>query len=201
MSQVISGGIVCYEDGVKSAEEFAPARKVRVELRFDVPQDATDAQAVLDLVSDMAQAQVHKLLKGGKRAATSSAPVAAAEPGTTPGAVPTKADLAAAAGHPVEAVKQSRKKAPKIEQAEQPAAEAKAADDMSEFDVPASTAAEINDQDLLTAIQKKNAVLKDPQKIRAIITEFNPKPGQPFQAREIAQDKRTDFLTKLEALK
>jgi hypothetical protein len=61
MTQPITGGVISIEDGTKPAEDYAPARKVRVELRFDVTDDKNPIN-VIDYASDLARAQVNKLL-------------------------------------------------------------------------------------------------------------------------------------------
>ena len=198
MSKVISGGLVAFEDGVKAAEEYSPAKKARVELRFDVAEDG-DADAALNETAKKAQALVYKLL-GVKAKA-----VAIVEPTTAPPATPaaepeapkprgrrapaavadgvtTKDDLAAAAGIPVETKP--------------------AGDDLSQFDVPAAkpAAETISDADLLSEIGKKNAVLQDPVKIRALVAEYS---GgvTPFSVVQLPQDQRAGFIVKLKALK
>ena len=49
----ITSGIVSIEDGTKKTEEYAPARKVRVELHFDVPE-GHNGQKYLDAATTMA---------------------------------------------------------------------------------------------------------------------------------------------------
>ena len=202
MSRVITGGLVAFEDGVKSNEEYAPAKKARVELRFDVPEDFPgSAEEALDGAMKLAQAKVAEMLgqkKATARAATPAATVAPAASGAAESTL-TKDDLAKAAGVSKADEKKAAKKAP----AAAKAPEAPKGDDLSEFDVPAGGAAApaaITDADLNAEIQKKNAALKDPPKIRALVATFNPKPGEPFSAKEIAQEQRADFVAKLKAL-
>ncbi len=57
----ITNGTVSIEDGNKAGEEYAPARKVRVELSFNVPEGA-DALVELDYVAGVAQGRVDALL-------------------------------------------------------------------------------------------------------------------------------------------
>lgn len=87
MSQVISG-LVSIEDGIKKAEEYAPPRKVRVELSFGVGE-GEDYQAIFDTVSQAATNRVHALLHGTALASVQAAPAAAAPsaPATDPAAV------------------------------------------------------------------------------------------------------------------
>lgn len=59
----ITGGSVAYEDGIKSHEEYAPARKVRVELHFDLSAgDAQSEQAEIEAIGAVAKAEVCRLL-------------------------------------------------------------------------------------------------------------------------------------------
>ena len=59
--QNITDGVVSFEDGVKASEEYAPAKKVRVELTFAVIE-GEDGEEVLARVGDLARAQVARLL-------------------------------------------------------------------------------------------------------------------------------------------
>ena len=61
MSHVITGGIVRYEDGIKAAEDYAPARKAAVELRFDIPE-GQDTDEAISTVLALATAKVYELL-------------------------------------------------------------------------------------------------------------------------------------------
>ena len=84
----VTGGVVSIEDGLKKPEEYAPARKVRVELHFDVAEDL-DAQAVIRAVSDLAQEEVTRQLgapkgKPGRPPAKASIPEVAPAPEPAP---------------------------------------------------------------------------------------------------------------------
>jgi hypothetical protein len=61
MVNVVTGGVVSIEDGKKAAEEYAPARKVRVELHFSVPEGC-DSEEFLDYTAEVADALVQELL-------------------------------------------------------------------------------------------------------------------------------------------
>lgn len=199
VSDVIVGGLAAYED--QTRVEGYPQVKARVELRFDVPEGG-DAEAILDAVTAKAKTKVFEMLKAGGKAPTrtTAAPaVAAADAGATAPAAPTttKEDLAKAAGVSKADEKKAAKKAPAAAKKDGGGD----ATDMSEFDVPGTTPAEaMSDADLLAAVQKKNAALKNPDKIRALIGQYNPKPGEPFQVKQIAAEQRADFITKLDAL-
>lgn len=60
MSTVKSGSI-SVEDGVRAVEEYAPARKVRVELHFEVAE-GTNAESAMNRIAVLANAQVRALL-------------------------------------------------------------------------------------------------------------------------------------------
>lgn len=198
---VISGGLVVYEDGVKAAEEYAPAKKARVELRFDVPEDATDGEQRLDTVIELTQRKVAEML--GKAKPTAATPkVDSKKADDAKAAYAAKAADASVVEAPAEEKpKTTRRKAKDAEVTveEVKPEPAKAADpsDMSEFDVPA---ADISDADLNSATIKKNAAMKDPVKIRSLIAKFNPNPEKTFTLREIAQSQRKSYLEQLEAL-
>ena len=171
MSHVITGGIVRYEDGIKAVEEFAPARKAAVELRFDIPEGQDTDEAVSTVLA-LATAKVYELL--GTTPKKAAAPKKAAKvPDLGQGTVEDKAVT-------VEV---------KVEARADPAA--------IEEEVPVK---EISDSLLNEKVQAKNAVLGDPVKIRTLISTFNPDPTQHFVLREIPQSQRQSFLDKLKEL-
>lgn len=192
---VITGGLVAYEDGIKAAEEYAPAKKIRVELRFDV-EEGGDSQAGLDMVGDIARAKVEELLHR-KEAAVRVVGGAA---------VRTKADLAAEAGvaQKAEAVVKP-KKAPKAEATKKDPDELDVKESVvrveESFDVVGEEVTQISDADLATAAGKTNARIDDAQQIRDLVATYNPEAGKPFQMRQIPQEKRAEFVAKLGALK
>ena len=171
MSHVITGGIVRYEDGIKAAEEYAPARKAAVELRFDIPE-GQDTDEAISTVLALATAKVYELL------------------GTTPkkAAAPKKAATAAKVPDLGQAAT-VEDKAATVEARADPAA--------IEEEVPVK---EISDSLLNEKVQAKNAVLGDPVKIRTLISTFNPDPTQHFVLRELPQSQRQSFLDKLKEL-
>lgn len=67
--RIITGGLVSIEDGIKAKEEYSPARKVRVELSFDTPENGSGAALTLDAVAALADRKVKELL--GKQAVPS----------------------------------------------------------------------------------------------------------------------------------
>ncbi len=171
---VVTTGVVSIEDGKKSATEFEPARKVRVELTFTV-NEGEDIEVLLDQVSDLANQKVQVLLSG------------------------TKGE---AAPKPVR--KKAADKPPPIQVVLPPDPPAKAvvADDpagMGDFDAPAEATTPITDKELHDAARKKADELGAPVKIRQLVGTFaNGQAG--FQLIQVPQERRREFLTKLKAL-
>lgn len=230
MAQV-TGGLVSVEDGKKAAEEYVPARKVRVDLSFSVGE-GEDYAATFDMVSRAASNRVHALLHG-----TAIASVLDGAPdATAPTATRTRrtkaqieADNAAAKAkdpaaveedptggqeHVINLPDQSAKDPAAIEDdAGEPAASsggagggAQTSDDPAaigdEWDVqPEAPATAVTDADLNSAVQKKNGELEAPNLIRELIGSYNPDKTKPFQLRQIPAEKRAEFLNKLGALK
>ena len=217
----IIGGIIAYEDGVKTVggDQFSPTRKVRVELNFSI-EDGEDAEATIDKVLTKASAFVHQKLVGSKAAsgaataaAPATSPVAAATPPAAGGK--TKADLeaekvAAATprkpGRPPKIVSPEPVKAADPASMEdvtivQPEPMKPAADPASMEDLTTVQPAEVTDKDLNDAVQKKNAVLKNPVAIRGVVAQFNPDPTKQFTLAQIPQGQRREFLSRLDALK
>lgn len=212
---IITGGTVSVEDCKKHDgypdPQFAPTRKVRVELIFVVPEGSKDSTAFLDQCAALANAKVAALLgaKPGTLAASvtqvterTPAEIAAADAlkhasaGTPPkpATPPKKA--------PATTAKPKDKPAPMVEEdpLADPLAEAAEEDDLAGLlGDETEVVVEITDADLNTAVRKKNEALKKPTAIRALIEGYGAD-GKKIQLREIPADKRADFLKKLEAL-
>lgn len=212
----ITGGIVSVEDGVKKAEEFAPARKVRVELHFDVPEDG-DAQARVSQVAAMADAQVKSLL--GQKTLL---PQAAGLPKVTEVPLTDKEKLALQAGVLDEKHKRGPgRPAKKDETTALPPAQIKAPvqTDLEDFTIPAeepkaetkqdddellsAPATEITDQQLTDAVTDHNKKHDGKARvgIRTLIGTYNPDPTKAFMLSQIKQEHRQEFLTKLKDVK
>lgn len=89
----ITSGTIAIEDGIKAKEEFAPARKVKVELTFAVPENQ-DGAAFMHGVARLVEAKVASML--GR---TAPAETVLAVTGSVTGAAagtPAKAETAAA---------------------------------------------------------------------------------------------------------
>jgi hypothetical protein len=217
----ITNGVVSIEDGTKASEEYAPARKVRVELHFDLPENCSieDEQRSLDITAKIANAKVNELLgRSGKSVPSATAAVVEKATDAILAAEGTKTltdkdKLAEAAGvlHPAPTKGPKRKpKEAATEKAKEPEQT-----DLEDFtSVPAAKAAEpdpddlttivptveVTDQGLADAVQARNKAIENPVKIRTLIGTYNPDPTKAFTLKEIAQAHRQEFLTKLAAL-
>lgn len=213
MAQITSGS-VCIEDGLKKNEEYAPPRKVSVTLNFGVVE-GEGFNEVFDLASQAASNRVQSLLHGTAIRVVTTGGENLAGNGTTDGepAAParkrrrTAAEIAAdnalaLAAHPkgdpasIEDPASIVDDEPPLDGGDPPSG---GADDFSIE--PEETGDEpITDAALNAAVQRKNADLGDPEAIRGIIKLYNPDPTKAFQLREIPQDKRAEFITKLGGL-
>lgn len=211
----ITNGIVSIEDGTKASEEFAPARKVRVELHFGI-EEGSDPVAVLDGVRALADSRVQLMLNRkvaeAPKAATPAATVAGEKAPSTrkkpaaaaPQAEPatTKADLAKAAGIPVgDTVHKAA--ADELEDPPEPKTTVPAdPDDLNDL-LGDSAPVPVTDQELGKAAQEKNGKMKGvagwaPEKIRKLVAEFA---GEGKRISDVPAAKRQEFLKKLEELK
>ena len=207
----ISGGRVQIEDGTKAKEEYAPARKVIVELRFEVPEGG-DGSAMLDSVALQADNKLRQLLDRPTIAATSFEKLGAAlapKKSTKAPAAPkatekTKAELAKELGLPTT---DTVHKAPEaaLGEPEAPAAPVQTdiEDELESLGIAAP--APITDKELGDAASKKMAELKtkhgekfDPTAIRSLLTSYY-EGGTRIASIPVA--KRPEFLAKLSELK
>lgn len=199
---VVNHGIVSIEDGKKAETEYTPARKVRVELHFDVPE-GQDADAAIAQVSALADAHVRRLLGQTANLTTSTAdPSTTGSLGST--STPVSVKLTRQAGprskpKPVEVV------LPPETKADPAAVDASTVEDLPADDfgapAPAAEVRPITDAELHSAAQKKNSDIKNPLAIRALVGSFRPAGSTvAFQLVEIPQDRRQEFLDKLAKL-
>lgn len=216
MAQVTSG-LVSVEDGIKKPEEYAPPRKVRVELSFSVGENEA-YQDIFDTVSQAASNRVASLLgqkpvvvepaeaaetpapKRRRRTAAEIAEAGAKANGGSGGAQ-TSADPASmedpTGGE--ETVIHLPDETPEDESFDIEPAAGEPEDES--FDIePAGSPDPISDGDLNSAVQKKNAEIANPNAIRTLISSYNPDPKSAFQLRQIPADKRGEFIAKLAAL-
>jgi hypothetical protein len=198
----ITNGSITIEDGLKAAEEYAPARKVSVTLAFANDDPLVDALAA---AAEVANAKVTEML--GRPKATPAMRKAPAA-GTAHSVIAKKADkdktkddLAREMGLPTTGGEGLLDETPAPSKpAAAPKPDTNELDDIMGADAPAP----VTDAELAHAAQKKNATEKEsnktwaPAKIRDLVTEFA---GAGKQLRDIPAEKRQAFLVKLEALK
>ena len=90
---------------------------------------------------------------------------------------------------------------PKPEPVAEPKPEPAKDNDLGDILGNSAPVAEINDDELVHAVMKRNEALKDGTKIRSLVETYNPQPGlRVFKATEISQKDRPGFLEKLAAL-
>src|ERR1700761_6712812 len=94
---MITSGVISFEDGVKADQEYAPPRKVRVELHFaiDPTLDAAGVDTTCAAMGEKEKGMVYGML-GSKAPAKKAAPKAAVTADTAPKDA-AKADYAKAA--------------------------------------------------------------------------------------------------------
>lgn len=71
-------------------------------------------------------------------------------------------------------------------------------EDPMDMDITAAAETPITDKDLNEKLMEKNAILKNPVRLRELVGRYVPPPGM---ARDIPQEQRKAFLLELEALK
>lgn len=208
MTITITGGVVSVEDGTKSVEEYAPARKVRVEIHYD-----GDGEENLTLAGDLASAQVDRLLgrptpgavdapsaKPRRTTKASATPASTASQEATPG--PQQSSEPSSGGEkPTNDPLGDLESAP---EASAPAAAEPENDPLAGIiDEPAEEAVVYTDKELITEIQAVNKDSKNPNAIRALVESFNPDPekNKAFQVSQIPADQRASFVEKLKAIK
>jgi len=196
----IIGGMIAFEDGIKKTEEYAPARKAHVELKFEVEEGA-DADAAIDYVSKVAMAKTYDMLAATEAKAPDK--LARGRPRKEPEGARTQVEHAATVERP-KTDKDKLAEAAGIAEApkelEKPTADAASivdeGDDLGDMLAPQEP---VSDVELNDALQKKNAVLKNGALLRSVIKEFVPE-GKSVNATNIPQEKRHEFLAKIKAL-
>jgi hypothetical protein len=206
----ISGGLVSIEDGNKKAEDYSPARKVRVELKFDVPEGSDEAQRIVDDVARVANNKVEELLGRQPAAGTTTTtfqPASAAAP------VEEKKKRGRPAVAPTVAPAPDTKEAyaaPDTKEAyaaKAAAAEAKTngvappSDELDELLGGGLQAEPISDKQLLDAIKAVNTNPAMIQRIKETVKAFCPREDKAgFRVADIAQEHRQMFIDKLQGL-
>lgn len=188
----ITNGSVSIEDGVKAKEEYAPARKVKVDIAFSVAENE-DGNVILNAAGDLANSHVARLL------GTTAVPVKAAKAtkaaAASTGEPSDKEKLAIAAG----VVEAPKTPAAKVE-TPKPADDGEEIDDLLGDTAPAP----ITDAELGKFAQEKNAKMKAenptwaPATLRALITEFA---GVGKKINDIPAARRHEFKQRMDALK
>lgn len=226
---MILGGTVRYEDGIKTTagDQFSPTRKVAVELNFAIPEDpGIDASSYVNNVLEQAITLTNEKL--GIKTATKAAKIvearsangndadrleaanreqakllqtALAEKIAEATKKPRGPGKPKAAAEVVDEIPLDGASTPTTAKNATAEAQATAASDPASMEEWGSEpVTEVTDKDLNDAVQKKNAVLKDPPKIKGLIGAFNTDPKKPFTLREIPQAQRHTFLQRLDAL-
>lgn len=218
ISKNITSGTVSIEDGVKAKEEFAPARKVKIELSFGVPENA-DGVHFLNGVSQVAENKVAEMLglppkfngilTASEIIVTKELVYKKAPAETVKQKAPTKpkpvektkADLEAEML--AEAAKPAEKPSVSVEHEDETPADDDDNDDLNDI-LGEAAPAPITDKELSDACVAKADKMKsvtgwEPKRIRALIEKFTGAPGK--HNREIPAAKRPEFLKELDALK
>lgn len=190
---MITNGMVSVEDGKKAIEEYAPARKVRVDLHFTV-DEGTDEKAVLHDAAVLADSQVKAML--GQKAAAAAKPAA---------------NAAAIDAPPAEKAKPGRKKAsealPPVEDfpldgektaSAKPEANETILDD-SILGADPAPKVDVSDKALYDLVVAVNAKVKKPKEITEIITKFCPNDGVPPSLKRVPEAKRVEFIEAVKA--
>jgi len=222
----ITGGLVSVEDGVKSAVEYQPPRKVRVDLHFSVAEgDDAAAGDTLQLAGTLAARQVDRLLgRGTNEAATAPLAQASAEQPAAETQRRKRRTAAEIAADEAAAAAAAAGNSPTISSGSQgsgaegnggappnggggepqtsgaPAAQDTPPASGDEWASDTATA-DVSDAELNAACSTTAERLGDPSKVRDTIQSFNTKPaGEKFKVTEIPQAQRATFLAKLAAL-
>lgn len=211
----ITSGTIAIEDGIKAKEEFAPARKVKIELSFAVPE-GQDGAAFMHGVARVAEDKLASMLGRAPKTDTTVKAPAAEEPkapvetaaqkkarlaaekkAAEPAGEKTKDDLAREAGLPTKDTTVTKTPAVVDE------------DDLSDVLGEAAPVAKvISDKELGEIAGKVNAKKKAelgdkwaPSKIREIVAQFTGKKVSDVpKITEVPADKRVEFVAALEAL-
>lgn len=230
LNNSITSGTIAIEDGTKAKEEFAPARKVKVELSFSVPE-GQDGAAYMHGVARVAEAKVASMLGRAAPAGTTAAPSTPETPAPEapkPETAAAKKKREAAEAKAAEANKPQRTKADleremleaaggsgakpaandgELEDEQTIAANGKVVEEEDELgDLLGDTApVPVTDAELGKAAQEKNAKAKaeygDKWAPAKIRDLIAEFAGAGKRINDIPAAKRHDFMKKLEALK
>ncbi|MDE2021067.1 MAG: hypothetical protein KGJ13_12085, partial [Patescibacteria group bacterium] len=202
-NKVITGGTIAYEDGRKADTEYTPARKARVELRFDLAEGLDEAagHAAISAVQAECVARVQALLANQAKMETLVPPESAAQ--KRPAGRPKKIEPAfppATKDEIAEAIFGSRDPMAGVQTIPPPKA-IPSLSDSEPFDVVVKQPEPpnpVSDRELHSACQFKLQKLGNPVPIRELIARFCV--GGPVKVDAIVQAKRREFLSELEKL-
>lgn len=192
----ITGGVVSVEDGTKKAEEYAPPRKVRVELHFDMPPEKDlpgNLGSALAFVGDVASAEVSRLLGQAVTAKPEYAPTQVIRTLDPPAAEKPKRQSRKAAADKTEGQQSTTDPLAGMGEPQAPAQEMIEGDPLA--DMYGAAPQEYTDADLNAAVQAKLKTLQNPQQIREYISTFGVK-----VLAEIPQERRNEFIDGLNKL-
>jgi hypothetical protein len=190
-------------DSARHSDDEYGRRKAEVTIKGIVPEGVNPEDAI-EQVRRYADAKCHEIIHNKPARPVPPAASASATPLTGASSSPeqksdaatpegkTKADLEAEA---VKAAGGKKASFPKAKGKGKAKKETKPEPDPEDGNKDAT----ITDLDLANAITKKNTDLGKPQAISALLVEFGGRPA-PKQVRDIPQEKRLEFLEKLEAL-
>lgn len=191
----ITGGTVSVEDGTKKAEEYAPPRKVRVELHFDTGNEPGNPEVILSNVGQIASDQVAKLLGQKAEAKPEYAPTqvirtleppATEKPKRTRKTAADKTEGQASTTDPLAGMGDAPQTGPVQEMIE--------GDPLADLMGDAAPA-EVTDADLNAAAQVRLRAGVTPPMIREYVATFGVR-----VLAEIPQEKRQQFLDGLSKL-
>lgn len=209
---MITSGHVMIEDGVKAKEDYAPARKVQVQIAFSVPE-GSEGQSNLDLAGAMANAKVNELLgKPAKQSATAAVVIAETATASTPSAQKEPAKEPARRGPKP---KEEKTKAQMAEEAGLPTtdtvhkgtppSQVDIEDNLNDI-LGEEPETPITDAELGKACQLKNGHMAKvqgdkwaPERLRKLVAQFNDNVAGKM-LKDIPAAKRKQFLAELEAL-
>jgi len=214
MSQITSGKVL-YGRTVQPAQY--ESKRVDVEIAF-VVGEGEDYQGMLAIAANAAYGKCHEML--GIKTPALAAPAADTRNDARPKESISGGAVVVETAGPTDAKAKGAGKTRKAPPAADPAAvdvvgeapaaaassapatatapAAQAGSDPAAVEDWSAAPAEVTDEALMQAITKKNADIKNPAAIRALIGKYV---APPKQAREIEQAKRSAFLAELDALK
>jgi len=172
---MITSGTVSFEDGKKASEEYTPAKKAKVELRFDIPEGEQDVGVVIDGIIELARRKVAEMLGGTVKptyAVNLEKPI----------------DSVTVAGS-IEPDKPKRGRPPK--------AASPAADPTAMEDAPVE---DLSDRAITVTTVAVYSKLNKSAKVKELIKKFCPDDGVHPSLKRIPGDKRSEYLKVLNTL-